>query len=85
MAPSDQDEAAALARAALARELGIGDSDRIEQVRVEPVDWPNPSLGCPEKGRVYPQVITPGWRLTFRVEGREWRVHAGSGRAIVCP
>ncbi|MEA2695335.1 MAG: hypothetical protein QOJ16_4722 [Acidobacteriota bacterium] len=85
MASPGQDEATALARAALGRELGVGESDAGELIRAEPVDWPNPSLGCPRKGMVYLQVVTPGWRLTFRVEGREWRVHVGGGRAIVCP
>jgi hypothetical protein len=85
MWPPSQDDAIALARAALGRELGVGESDAGELVRAEPVDWPNPSLGCPRKGMVYPQVVTPGWRLTFRVAGREWRVHVGGGRAIVCP
>jgi hypothetical protein len=48
------------------------------------VDWPDASLGCPEKGMAYPQAITPGWRLTFRAWGRDWQVHAGGRRAVVC-
>ena len=86
-----RDDAAALARTALRRELGIGDGDDrdeielgIELIWAEPVDWPDGSLGCPEKGMAYPQAITPGWRLTFRARGREWRVHAGGRRALVC-
>jgi hypothetical protein len=82
-----QDEAVALARAALGRELGIDPGaplTDLELVRAEPVDWPDASLGCPEKGMAYAQVVTPGWRLTFRARGRDWRVHAGGRRAVVC-
>ena len=84
MTLQSRDEAAALARAALGRELGIDDLDGIELVRAEPVDWPDASLGCPEKGMAYAQVVTPGWRVILRIQGRDWRVHAGGRRAVVC-
>ena len=78
-----QEDAVALARAALGQALGLTPS-AIETVRAEPVDWPDASLGCPEKGMAYAQVVTPGWRVTLCAQGREWRVHAGGGRAVVC-
>ncbi len=78
------DEAAALARTALGRELGIDDPGRIELIRAEPVDWPDASLGCPKKGMAYAQVVTPGWRVTLSARGRDWRVHTGGRRAVVC-
>jgi hypothetical protein len=78
-----EEEATALAQAALGRELGIA-LTAIETVHAEPVDWPDGSLGCREKGMAYPQVVIPGWRVTLYAQGREWRVHVGGGRAVVC-
>ncbi|HEV7515081.1 MAG TPA: hypothetical protein VGR07_02150 [Thermoanaerobaculia bacterium] len=85
MTPPTEEEATALARAALGQELGIAPAPfgDIELVRAEPVDWPDASLGCPEKGMAYAQVVIPGWRMTLRAAGREWRVHVGGHRAVV--
>ena len=52
------------AREALAEKLGIA-ADVPQLIVFEPVDWPDTSLGCPEPGKVYAQVITPGFRLVF--------------------
>src|SRR5687768_12515424 len=52
----------------LARRRGI-DAARVRIGSVEAVDWPDAGLGCPEPGRVYVQVITPGWRTTLEVDG----------------
>src|SRR5438132_10035603 len=53
------DRASEWARAAAASELGVG-ADAVVVQRVEPVDWPDASLGCPRPGMMYAQVITPG-------------------------
>jgi hypothetical protein len=54
--------------------------------RAEPVHWPDASLGCPEPGRVYAQVIVPGFRLVLGANGRRAVVPADErGRAVVCP
>jgi hypothetical protein len=84
-----QNEAVALAREALRRELGSeGDDieriDLAELVRAEPVDWPDGSLGCPRKGMAYTQAIVPGWRLTLSFRGWSWQVHTGGRQAVIC-
>lgn len=58
-----------------------------EQVTVvawEPVDWPDTSLGCPEPGKVYAQVITPGYRVFLEARGKTYTIHTDrAGRRVV--
>jgi len=56
---------------------------RVKVVRVEAVDWPDASLGCPEPGLAYAQVITPGWRILLRVGAREFTYHSDQRRVIL--
>jgi hypothetical protein len=53
-----------LAIADLAANLGIA-PEEIFLVAVDPVDWPDSSLGLPEDGMMYLQVITPGFRMVL--------------------
>lgn len=48
----------------------------ITVVRVENVDFPDPSLGLPDPDKAYAQVITPGQRLILAYNGKtyEYRV-----------
>ncbi len=84
MATADEkDEAVELARKKLAEELSVPE-DRLRLEEAEAVEWPNPALGCPEKGMMYAQVVTPGYRVRFRQDERRHEVHVGAGRAVVC-
>ncbi len=73
-----------LAIAVLAGERGIPATE-IEVVRVEPREWPNSSLGCPEPGRAYLDVITPGYAITLRVRGGGalYEYHSDEVRLVV--
>ncbi len=71
------------ARKALANWLGIS-SEEIEVVKVEEVEWPDTSLGCPEPGMVYAQVIVPGWRVVMRVDDEVYEYHSGRGQGVLC-
>jgi len=62
----------------LAARLGATEKD-IKIVRVEDVDWPDPSLGLPEPGRFYAQVITPGQRILLSYAGKTYEYRSGSG------
>ncbi len=58
-----------------------------EEVVVEAVEettWPDTSLGCPEEGMMYAQVLTPGYRIVLRARGEQHTYHAGGGRVIYC-
>jgi len=81
--PPPEGDAVRLARAALAASAGI-EQTRIETLRAEPTEWPDAGLGCPEPGKMYAQMIVPGFRVTLRASGKTYDVHVGEGRAIVC-
>jgi len=73
----------------LASRLGIGEDQIEAQIRMnllETVEWRDSSLGCPEPGRMYLQVITPGYRIVLRAGGKLYEYHAAQGqnRAILC-
>ncbi len=79
---SKTEDVVAAAQAYLAEELSV-DLDRIEAVSVEPVEWPDTSLGCPEPGEAYLQVITPGYRIILEADEKRYRVHTDQdGEAI---
>ncbi len=63
-----------LASEALASELNVP-REQITVVRFEAHDWPDSSLGCPQPGRTYLQVITPGYRVILAAGGREYEYH----------
>lgn len=71
------------AREALATWLGIP-SEEIEVVEVEEVEWPDTSLGCPQPGMVYAQVIVPGCRVVMKARGEVYEYHSGEARAVLC-
>jgi len=71
------------AQEALADWLGIS-SEEIAVVEVEEVEWPDTSLGCPQPGMVYAQVIVPGWRVVMRVNDKVYEYHAGGEQAVLC-
>jgi hypothetical protein len=56
-------------KADLAARAGL-DPDLIEALNSEPVTWPDASLGCPEPGQSYAQVLSPGYLILLKA-GRE--------------
>lgn len=55
----------------------------IRVVEVQAVTWPDTSLGCPKPGMMYAQVLTPGYLIRLKAEGRVWEYHADSRRQLV--
>ncbi len=80
--PGDAEPAVGQAKADLARRKGI-DKDEITVVTVEAVDWPDTSLGCPEPGMMYAQIITPGYKILLSYEGKIYEYHSGKEDRIV--
>ena len=74
---------AQLAIETLAAELNIQAQEiRVDSIRA--IDWSDSSVGCPQPGQAYLQVITPGHRISLQVEGQYHFVHEAKGRAFVC-
>ena len=68
----------------LATRLGSPVAD-IHLVSVEPVEWPDTSLGCPKPGMAYAQVITPGFRLILGAGQATYEFHADyAGHVTTC-
>ena len=75
---------AELAKEDLARRLGVPVA-AIEVKSAEPVSWPDTSMGCPEPGSMYAQVITPGYRIILSYESKEYSYHSDSdGPPFLC-
>jgi len=60
--------------------------DQIEVVSAERTDWSDSSLGCPQPGRAYLTVITPGYRAILKAGSTLYEYHTNEGTmAIRCP
>jgi hypothetical protein len=71
-----------LARQDLAQKLKVS-IEAIREVSVEAVEWPDTSLGCPQPGMAYAQVITPGFRVALAAKDQTVEYHSDSGRRVV--
>lgn len=77
-------EIVAAVKADLASRLGIS-QDQISVVSAEAVTWNDTSLGCPEKGKMYAQVLTPGYQIVLLAGGAEYDYHADEyGHFVLC-
>ena len=69
----------------LAAELGIS-PEQVIVLSSKALEWPDASLGCPQPGMMYAQVVTPGYWFLLQAEGQEYKVHTDQTgqRAIIC-
>ena len=72
----------ALAVDDLATQLGVP-TDGIEVMSAEEMSWPDASLGCPQPGFMYAQVITPGWLMRLRVGEETYEYHTDQAEQTV--
>jgi hypothetical protein len=72
----------AVAIGALASEIGVP-REQIVVARVEAHEWPDSSLGCPQPGRAYLQVVTPGYRIFLVAGGREYEYHTNQNSMVI--
>jgi hypothetical protein len=69
----------------LADRLGVSPAG-INVISQEDVTWPDASVGCPEPGRIYAQVLVPGRRIVLESGGRRYAYHSGGNqRPFLCP
>lgn len=55
----------------------------ISLVEARPVVWPDSSLGCPQEGIMYAQVLTPGFLILLEYAGVVKEYHANRGNRVV--
>ena len=69
----------------LAETLGI-DRNSVQILRGGSVQWPSNALGCPELGKSYLDVMTPGSWFVLGVENQVYHYHAAEGgKPFHCP
>ncbi len=64
-----------IAKKDLAQRLNIS-TEQVQLIKQEKVDWPDTSLGYPQEGMMYAQVITPGFRITLKAGGKLYEYHS---------
>jgi hypothetical protein len=64
--------------------MGGALAEDVQVIHAEALVWEDGSLGCPEPGMVYAQVLTPGYRFTLQSSGKTYQYHAAKGVAKLC-
>ena len=75
--PDTLNELQSRARKVLATRLSVP-AETLTLISDEAVQWSDASLGCPQEGMAYAQVITPGRRMTFRHNEDTYEVHTAT-------
>lgn len=64
-------------------EKRLGRDANVSVQEVVPVDFSDASLGVPEPGKSYAQVLTPGYVIKLAANGQVYQYHAGDGRIVL--
>jgi hypothetical protein len=77
------EKALTAAIADLTEQTGI-QADKITLMSMEAVEWSDSSLGCPQEGFMYAQVITPGYLIVLEADGESYSYHTDQeGSSVV--
>jgi hypothetical protein len=70
---------------AAATQLGVS-ANQLQVDQVEARQWPDSSLGCPQPGNQYSQVVTPGFLIVVRTaSGGQLEYHTDArSRVVLC-
>ena len=66
----------------LAQRFSIPESE-INVIETKSVTWPDSSLGCPQEGFVYSQVLTPGYLIVLEYASNRYEYHAGKSADVL--
>jgi hypothetical protein len=72
---------AEMARQDLAQRLAIPIT-QTRLVKATQVVWPDTSLGCPQPGMAYAQVLTPGYLILLEANYMKYEYHAGENASV---
>lgn len=78
---SEYPQVVELAKKDLAQRLNIS-IEEVRLVKQEKVDWHDTSLGFPEEGKMYAQVITPGFRIILKANDKLYEYHSDYTRVV---
>ncbi len=70
-----------IAKNDLAKKLNIT-VEQVSVISIEKVDWPDTSLGYPEEGKMYAQVLTPGFRIVLKALNKSYEYHSDYERVV---
>ena len=70
------------AKEELAQQLSIPVNE-IDLIEAEATTRPDASLGCPQAGMTYAQVVTPGYRILLEANGQVYAYYADSNKQLI--
>lgn len=73
-----------IAVSTLAKNLGLT-ADKIKLVSTQAEDWPDACLGIAMKDIACAQVVTPGFRVTLEINGKQVEYHTNQDGSIIRP
>ncbi len=71
-----------MAKEDLAQRLDLSPWE-ISVTSIQAVEWSDASLGCPQPGMAYAQVITPGFLIVLEASGQTYEYHSDAGRFVI--
>lgn len=71
----NQDSATERAKVDLAERTGVSENE-IEKVSVTETDFPDMSLGAAMKDEMSAQMISTGWKINLRADGKDYEYRA---------
>jgi hypothetical protein len=72
----------AKAKEDLAKRLSITVLE-INVVEAAEVTWPDSSLGCPQEGMAYAQVLTPGYQILLEYRNNKYEYHSNKDTYVI--
>lgn len=80
--PPGSEQAVSAATADLAQQLELP-PEQIQLASIEAREWSDTSLGCPQEGFMYAQVITPGYLILLEAQDQQYEYHTDQGSNVV--
>ncbi len=80
--PPEASELVDEARNGVAQQAGIP-APQVSVVSVQMVEWPDMSLGCPEPGMAYAQIVTPGYLIKLSAGGQTYEYHSDRDSTVI--
>jgi hypothetical protein len=69
----------------LQERLGVERIGSIKLAEIEKVEWSDTSLGSPQPGMMYAQVMVPGFKMVLGAEGNSYLYHTSMDSVVFVP